>query len=198
MAVGLLQRRRTGTRESRPESRHNGRVPAYQRLAVCLSPGAADTAVSMACDLAADRGARLTAIAVIEVPPEVPLETPDRDVEEAAREAVRTAQALASAHQIDTVGTVLHARHAGEAIVDELTARRVEVVILADAWPQSRGSMDLSATTRYVLKHAPCRVMLVRGVAAPSTNGSERRETVFRSSRPTHGNWPTGEFIEPV
>jgi nucleotide-binding universal stress UspA family protein len=151
----------------------------------------------MACDLAADRGARLTAIAVIEVPTEVPLERPDPDVEEAAREVVRTAQSLAAAHDIDAVGTVLHARHAGEAIVDELRARQSEVVIMADIHgPSGR----LSPTTRYVLKHAPCRVMLVRGTAAPTngSNGSEPFETVFRPHRPSNGHWPTGEFIEPV
>ena len=173
--------------------RRNGHLPAYGRLAVCLAPGGGTEGVALACRLAADGGAHVIAIAPIEVPPDVSLETPDPAVEAAAREAVRAAQAVADAYDIDCVGTILHARHAGEAIVDEVVARGIELVLLTDGFAAGRGSARRpSRTTRYVLEHAPCRVMLVRA-AEPAPKGVA--DTVFRPSRPAHA-WPTGHFVD--
>ncbi|MGZ4389035.1 MAG: universal stress protein [Gaiellaceae bacterium] len=180
-----------------PRLRQPVRGTAYHRLVVALSPSPASTrAVRIACEIAADQHVRLAAVAVIEVPLDVPLETPDAAAEAATREAVRTAQAVGATYGVSVEGVVLHARDAGEAIVDEAVARDAQVVVLAADWPQGRGRIRrLSGTTDHVLKHAPCRVLLI-GNAAPATRATRAWEPVFRSGRPSD-YWPSGEFVDP-
>lgn len=179
-----------------PRLRRPVRGAAYHRLVVALSPSPASTrAVRIACEIAADQHVKLTVVAVIEVPLDVPLETPDADAEAATREAVRAAQAVGATYGVSVEGVVLHARDAGEAIVDEVVARDAQVVVLAAEWPQGRGRVRrLSRTTDHVLKHAPCRVLLI-GEATPGTREPRAWEPVFRSGRPSD-YWPSGEFVD--
>lgn len=155
----------------------------------------------MACTLAAERDALVTALAAIEVPLGLPLETPDRVAEAAARDAVHAAHAVAASFGVPVEGVVLHARDAGEAIVAETTLRDAEIVLIAEPAHADRGGGQLSRTTRYVLKHAPSRVMLIRGTAEIANgNGNGpglEPEPLFRSGRPSD-YWPTGEFVDRV
>ena len=191
-----LQRRKQDVRLPEPGRARPPARASYRRLVVALSPGSAsEQAVRIACELASDRGARLTAVAAIEVPLDVPLASPDREAETAAREAVRAAQALGSTYGVSVDGVVLHAREAAEAILDEVRERVAQVVVLAAEWPQGRGRLRrLSRTTAHVLKHARCRVLLVGGAAA--SRGGTPLEPVFRSGGPSD-YWPAGEFVDP-
>jgi len=178
--------------------RRRRRAASYRRIVVCLSASEASArAVGVACTLAAEKNSLLIAIAAIEVPLDVPLDTPDKAVEAAARDAVHTAQANAESYGVRVEGVVLHARDAGEAIVAEATARRAEVVVIAAEWPQVRPHTRLGRTTDHVLKHAPCRVMLIGHAAEnPSqTRPTPESEPVFRAGRASD-YWPTGEFVD--
>lgn len=174
-----------------PRPRRKPRAGTYRRLLVPLSPGPeAGRAVRIACELAADRDAQLTAAAVIEVPLEAPLASPDAHAEAAAREAVRTAQALGMTYGVSVEGVVVHARDAGEAIVGEAEERQAQVVVLAAEWPAGRGRIRrLGRVTDHVLKRAPCRVLLIGG------EGARGVDPVFRSGRPSD-YWPAGEFVD--
>ena len=181
-----------GVRPRRP-------VVSYERIAVCLSPSDASVkAVELACKLAVERRAHVTAIAVVEVPLDVPLGTPDKPAESAAREALHRAQAIGASFGISIQGVILHARDTGVAIVAEITVRRAEVVVVAAEWPvDNRKSRLLGGTTDYVLKHSPSRVMLIGAPAASDrAKGTIRTaEPVFRSGVPSE-YWPSGEFID--
>lgn len=195
--VGIHLRRAKAPERPQPRPRRPARGVLYRRLVVALSPSPASArAVRIACELAGDRDVHLAAVAVIEVPLDVALETPDREAEAAARAAIRTAQALGATYGVSVDGIVLHARDAGEAILDEAIARDAQVVVLAAEWPQGRGRLRrLGRTTDHVLKHSPCRVLLI-GDPAPATRGQVAWEPVFRSGRPSD-YWPAGEFVDP-
>lgn len=171
---------------------------SYRRIAVGL--GASDAsarAVAVACRLAAERNPLLIAIAAIEVPLDMPLDAPDRAVEAAALEAIHAAQAIAASYGVRVEGVVLHARDAGEAIVAETTLRSAEIVVLAGEWPQVRTNVSLDGTTDHVLKHAPCRVMLIGRASKDATGqpAAPESEPVFRGGRASD-YWPTGEFVD--
>jgi len=146
--------------------------------------------------LAAERGALITAIAAIEVPLEMPLHTADAAAESAARAAVYTAHAVADTYGITLDGVVLRAHGAGEAIVAEVTARRSQLVIVPAGWTRAQRDARLPVTAAYVLKHAPCRVMLIgRPKAAAVAETPDESDTVFHAGRPSD-YWPTGEFLD--
>ena len=148
--------------------------------------------------LASERGAVITAIAAIEVPLESPLNTVDAAAENAARAAVYTAHAVADTYGISLDGVVLRAHGAGDAIVAEVTARRAQLVILPTGWAARSGAAAarLPVTAAHVLKHAPCRVMLIgRPNETQGPEQAEGADTVFHAGRP-RDYWPTGEFVD--
>src|SRR5262245_44138085 len=188
--------REGGSRSAATATRLRRRL-SYRRLVVCLSPAEASArACGVACTLAAERGAVLTAIAAIEVPLEMPLRSTDVAAETAAREAVYTAHAIGDSYGVTVAGVVLRAHTAGEAIVAEVTARRAQLVIVPVGWTHAKRDAHLPLTASYVLKHAPCRVMLIgRNKEAPDADHSDESDTVFHAARPSD-YWPTGRFLD--
>jgi nucleotide-binding universal stress UspA family protein len=186
---------RHAIRQRRPLPLRQRRVISYRRVVVCLAPadGAAGT-VALACTLASEHGADVTVIAAVEVPLEIPLDTVEPTVQTAARDAIVRAQAVIAGYGLRSEGVLLHARDAGEAIVAELEARRAEVVLVAAERPdQQQRTHILPPTTDYILKQAPCPVMLI---GQPTDHRPRNSfDPVFRAGRPSD-YWPTGEFID--
>ena len=128
---------------------------------VALDPES-EEAVDFAARLAADRGASIAAVSVIPVPLELPLDTRLPEEEERADEALDNAIAIGELYGVDVVGRLLRARSPGRAIVDEAARRGSEIIVVAA--PRGRGRRKLfSDTVDFVLKHAPCRVMVATG-----------------------------------
>ena len=118
-------------------------------------------AVEVAARLATERAGRIVLLRVIVVPLELPL---DADLTEQVEEAHRLldeAYAIVEPYGVRAVERVVRARQAGRAIVDEADRRVTEVVVLG----ARRGGYKtiFGATVAYVLKNAPCRVMVAAG-----------------------------------
>jgi APA family basic amino acid/polyamine antiporter len=138
----------------------------YRRVVVPVVPGqASDEALDVACSLAAERGARIVALTVLEVPLELALDAELPGREEQAGRDLDEAVAIGESYGVRVIGRVVRARSAGVAIVEEAARRQAEIVVLGA--PRRRlaaqGLGVFGSTVDYVLKHAPCRVM----VAAP-------------------------------
>ena len=56
----------------------------------------------------------------------------------------------------------MRARSAGRAIVDEAVRRNTEIIVMGAPRAEQRGGV-FSETVDFVLKHAPCRVMVAAG-----------------------------------
>jgi APA family basic amino acid/polyamine antiporter len=118
-------------------------------------------AVEVAARLATERAGRIVLLRVIVVPLDLPL---DADLTEQLAEADRLldeARAVAEPYGVRVVERVVRARHAGRAIVEEATRRGSEIVVLGA--PRGRHRAIFGHTVDYVLKHAPCRVMVAAG-----------------------------------
>lgn len=119
-------------------------------------------AVAVGCVLAAERHAAVTALVAIEVPAELPLDAHMDEAEAQAARVLAAAQAVGERFGVTIVTRVVRARAAGEAIVAEAAAADAEIVVVG-AERQERSSKYaplFGATVAFVLRHAPCRVVL--------------------------------------
>jgi nucleotide-binding universal stress UspA family protein len=118
-------------------------------------------ALSLACLLAKRNKGKVYAVYVIEVGRALPL---DADLSpEAGRgeEVLAKAEKLAGSMDTQVTGELLQARDAGHAIVDEAIERDVDGIIVGID-NRDMGEFQTGATSRYVLRNAPCRVVLLR------------------------------------
>jgi APA family basic amino acid/polyamine antiporter len=142
-------------------------VPApegeYERILVPLKlSDIGEEVLATAVKLAQEHGARVEAAHVIRVPLDRPLEGP-LEAEEAqlALEAVEEARELGAELGVEVEGEVIRARSIGEAIVEKARADGVDLVVLGSAPRWRRQSRFFSPTVDYVLRYAPCQVMVV-------------------------------------
>jgi nucleotide-binding universal stress UspA family protein len=117
--------------------------------------------VATAVALAGERGAEVDALFVIQVPLEHELDAPLPDLEEAAAASLAEAALLGDEHGVHVAGITVRARSIGRAIVDEATARDSDVILLGSSPRWRRQSAFFSPTVDYVLRRAPCEVVVV-------------------------------------
>ena len=167
------------------------RALGYRSLLVPLADNAeTERALDVACQLAVEHGASLTALAVVEVTPLLPLDARMEAEEAAAKRLLARAQAAGDSYGLAVAARTKRARQAGEAIVAAAEACRCDVIVIGS--PRRRGSHVFGATTDVVLRRAPCRVMVVAApakvVQLPSAAvwagvSSSPRSAALRSSR---------------
>jgi APA family basic amino acid/polyamine antiporter len=121
-------------------------------------------AVDLAARLAADRGATIVALRVIVVPMELRLDAALTEQEDEADRLLDEARAIGETYGVRTVERLVRARHAGRAIVEEADRRQTEIVVVGAR--RGRHKQIFGQTVDYVLKHAPCRVMIAAGSPA--------------------------------
>lgn len=140
---------------------------AYRRVVVPLTAEVeSERAMALAAELAAEHGARIAAVVVIEVPPHLPLDAHMVEEEADARRVLDEARAIAESRGVRLRACILRARSAGEAIVAQAAEEHADVVVLR-APRAGAGRRIFGKTVTHVLKHAPCRVM----VAAQPSSG---------------------------
>ena len=135
----------------------------YRRLLVPVLPGrASDEALDVAANLSAERGAQITAVYVLEVPLDVALAT-DLSVEEAlANRELDEARAIGESYGVTVIPRLVRARYAGAAIVREAERRSSEIIVIGAPRKDlgRRQRAVFGRTVDYVLKNAPCRVLV--------------------------------------
>jgi nucleotide-binding universal stress UspA family protein len=142
---------------------------AYHRILVPLAQRAgSEEAMAIACELAADRHATITAVAVLEVAAELPLDAELAAEDADARRLLRHAGAIADLNGVSVALQVVRARAAGEAIVEGAMLAQSEIVVLAAPRRRlaSAKTPVFGRTVDYVLKHSPCRVLVTTPLAA--------------------------------
>jgi APA family basic amino acid/polyamine antiporter len=136
----------------------------YRRILVPVIRGRpSDEALDMACRLAAERGSRIVALNVLEVPLDRPLGEEYPDLELEANRELDEAVAIGDSYGVPVLGRLERARSAGRAIIAEAGARQSEIIVLGSPRREltARETAVFGTTVDYVLKHAPCRVLTV-------------------------------------
>ncbi len=139
-------------------------VLEFRSILVPIAPGyASDEAMDVACRLAAERRASIVAFTAIEVPLDLPLDADlPEDVAE-ANEQLDEARAIGDSYGVTVIGRIARTRKIGRAIVDEAIRRDSEIIVMAG--PRrvrlQRGRRQIFGdAVDFVLRHAPCRVMV--------------------------------------
>jgi basic amino acid/polyamine antiporter, APA family len=161
------------TRLSRGESLVGRVVPAepdlvpapegvYERILVPMKLGPiGEEVLATAIKLAEERGSTVSALHVIAVPLDKPLEADMVEAEERAEASLAEAKLLAAEHGVTVEGKVVRSRSIGEAIVEEARKEGVDLIVMGSSPRWRRQSRFFSPTVDYVLRHAPCEVMVI-------------------------------------
>jgi APA family basic amino acid/polyamine antiporter len=135
----------------------------YRRLLVPVLPGpASDEALDVAASLAAERGAQIAAVTVLEIPLDLPLTAEMPAEEQAANRELDVARAIGDSYGISVIPRLIRGRSAGAAIVAEAERRGTEIIVIGTPRKDlTRGKRAVFGhTVEYVLKNAPCRVLV--------------------------------------
>jgi basic amino acid/polyamine antiporter, APA family len=117
--------------------------------------------VATAVKLAAERGAQVEAMYVIRVPLELPLDANLDEQEESAAASLAEATLLGSDLGVQVRGVTIRARSIGQAIVDEARQRGNDLIVCGSSPRWRRQARFFSPTVEYVLRKAPCEVLVV-------------------------------------
>ncbi len=124
--------------------------------------GADEEVIKLACSLARRSKAKVYTVYIIEVERSLSLDTQvDSETEKAEKILTHAEDAACDAdYEIET--DLLQARDAGPAIVNEAVERKIDLIIMATTYKKAPGIPELGKAVYYVLKEAPCRVLLFR------------------------------------
>ena len=138
-------------------------LSAVSRVLVPMKLGEiGEEMVATAIALAKEQGASVEAITVVQVPRARALDAPlPDDVQARADASVAEARALGEENGVEVNAEAVLARSIGHAIVDEAVRREVDLIVVGSSPRWRRQSRFFSPTVDYVLKHAPCEVLVV-------------------------------------
>jgi basic amino acid/polyamine antiporter, APA family len=141
-------------------------VPAregeYVRILVPVKLGPiGEEMLATAIKLAEERGGTIHALHVIRVPLALPLDAEVADQEERASASLEDARTLAEEHGVTIEGDTVRARAIGEAIVERAREIGADLIVMGSAPRWRRQSRFFSPTVDYVLRRAPCEVMVL-------------------------------------
>lgn len=120
-------------------------------------------AIDVALTLAKRTHADVFAIHIVEVPQELRLESEMEQECSYGADVLRAIEQYASEHGRHIEIELLQARSAGPAIVDEAIQRGASQIVMSTTIRRQSGEVTVGRTTvPYVLKNAPCEVMVCR------------------------------------
>jgi APA family basic amino acid/polyamine antiporter len=141
---------------------------AYRTIVVPIKRTVeSEEALVAAARLAAERGATVAIVRVVEVPLDLPVDAELPEVEEEANRELDDAQAFVESYGVRAVTRLARGRNAAAAIVDEVQSRNAELVVIgAPRRPTRPGRPIFGRTVETVLKTSPSRVLVAGRMAA--------------------------------
>jgi len=119
-----------------------------------------EEAIKLACQLAKKDKAKIRAVYVITVKRTLPL---DAEIESEIRKAediLDHTERIAEEQDYEVETDLLQAREAGPTIVDDAAEQEVDLIVMGVKYKRRFGQFSLGSAVLYVLKNAPCRVIL--------------------------------------
>jgi APA family basic amino acid/polyamine antiporter len=153
--VGLLERVPAADEHVLPGA-------TFRRILVPMKLGPiGEEMAATAVKLAQESDAVVEALHVIRVPLDKPLDAELPDEEERAAAALAEAQLLGAENGVKVIPVNVRTRSIGEAIVEEARHRAIDLIVLGSSPRWRRQSRFFSPTVEYVLRKAPCEVLIV-------------------------------------
>jgi len=139
--------------------------------------------VSTACTLAKMKHFEAYAIFGIEVPRTLPIDAEMEAETSRANDALDKAVAIAECLGVAIEPEIVQSRHFGQSLLEESAEHNAALIILGAPYHLKRdGQFDLGDTVEYMLKHAPCKLWVVRG--KPPVQSEREQRAVRANSTP--------------
>jgi len=134
----------------------------FRRVLVPMKLGPiGEEMVATAVALAKEREAQVDALFVVLVPLDLPLEAPLRERDEEAEASLEEAVALGEEHGVHVEPVTVRARAIGRAILEQAVELDSDLIVLGSSPRWRRQSAFFSPTVEFVLRNAPCEVLVV-------------------------------------
>lgn len=118
--------------------------------------------IEMACDMVRHSGGKLVLLYVLEISREQPLDIEDRRATSLGEDILTTAETMAKKRKCPVDAQLIQAREVGPAIVQESIESQATIILVSLPYKEKYGSYSIGTTAPYVLKNAPCQVLLNR------------------------------------
>ncbi len=133
----------------------------FKNILVAIGGSEADEeAIRLACGLAKKGKTRIWAVYVITIKRALPLTAEIEAEAKEAEDVLDHIEEVAEEQEFKIETDVLQAREAGPAIVDEAAERGVDLIVMGVKYKRQFGQFNLGDVVPYVLKNAPCPVIL--------------------------------------
>jgi nucleotide-binding universal stress UspA family protein len=129
-------------------------------LVPVIGKKADEEAIHLACTLAKKGKGKICAAYVTTIKRSLPLDAEIESEIKKAEEILDHIEVFAEEQDYEIETDLIQAREAGPAIVDEAVERESDLIIMGVMYKRHFGQFSLGNVVPYVLKHAPCRVIL--------------------------------------
>ena len=133
----------------------------FQKILVpVIGTEADEEAIRLGCQLARKNKAKIWAVYVIAIKRSMPLDAEIEDEIRKSEDILDHMESIAEEEDYEVETDLLQARDAGPAIVDEAVEREVDLIVMGVAYTRRFGQFSLGSVVPYILRNAPCRVIL--------------------------------------
>ncbi|MFC2022445.1 universal stress protein [Chloroflexota bacterium] len=132
----------------------------HKILVPVIGTEADDEAIKLACRLAKRDKGKIWAVYVITLQRTLPLDAEIEPETRQAEEILEHAESIAEEQDYEIETDLLQAREAGPTIVEEAVEREIDLILMGVKYKTRFGQFSLGNVVPYVLKNAPCRVIL--------------------------------------
>jgi len=119
-----------------------------------------EEAIKLACRLAKKNKAKIRAVYVITVKRALPLDAEIASEIRKAEGILDHVESVAEEQDYEIETDLLQAREAGPTIIEEAVEQEVDLILMGVKYKRRFGQFSLGSAVPYVLKNAPCRVIL--------------------------------------
>jgi nucleotide-binding universal stress UspA family protein len=133
----------------------------YKQILVPVAGTSADEeAMKLACRLARKDKGKIWAVSVVTIKRALPLDAEVDSEIQNAEDILDHVESIAEEEDYEVETDVLQSREVGPAIVDEAVERGVDLILMGIRYKRRFGQFSLGNVVPYVLKNAPCPVIL--------------------------------------
>ena len=133
----------------------------FHRILVPITGTNADPeTIRMACWIAKRDKCKLYAMYVITIKRSLPLEAEIESETKQAEELLNNIEKIAESEDYHIETDLLQAREVAPTIIDEAIERKIDLIIMGVKYKRRFGQFNLGSIVPYIIKNAPCQVML--------------------------------------
>jgi len=136
-------------------------VEEFNKILVpVIGTEADEEAIRLACRLAKKNKGKIYVVYVITIKRTLPIDAEIEPEIKVGENILDRIESVAEEQDCEVETDLLQARDAGPAIIDETVEREVDLILMGVKYKKRFGQFSLGNVVPYVLKNAPCRVIL--------------------------------------